>query len=71
MAAEMCDLPGQGDGETGIHHFVADREAGGMNEERRAETMGVAVRGKLSKKLPVILSRKSIVIPRVLHILRS
>ncbi len=26
MAAEMCDLPGQSDGETGFHHPMADGE---------------------------------------------
>ena len=31
MAAEMCDLPGQSDRETGVHHPMADGETAGMN----------------------------------------
>ncbi len=31
MAAEVYDLPGQSDGETGFHHPMADGETAGMN----------------------------------------
>ena len=31
MAAEVCDLPGQSDGETGFHYPMADGETEGMN----------------------------------------
>ena len=31
MAAEMRDLPGHSDGETGFHHTVAYGEAAGMS----------------------------------------
>ena len=30
MAAEVCDLPGQSDGETGFHHPMADGKTGGL-----------------------------------------
>jgi len=30
MAAEVCDLPGQRNGETGFYHIMADGEAAGM-----------------------------------------
>jgi len=30
MAAEVCDLPDQSDGETGVHHPMAYGEAAGM-----------------------------------------
>ena len=34
MAAEMCDLPGEGDGETGFHHPMADGETAGIIMKR-------------------------------------
>jgi len=39
MAAEMCDLPGQGDGETGFYHSMADGEAAGMNRQGTDDTI--------------------------------
>lgn len=32
MAAEVCDLPGQGYGKAGFHHTLADGEVEGINE---------------------------------------
>ena len=33
MAAEVCDLPGESDGETGFHHSMAYGETAGMNRQ--------------------------------------
>jgi len=46
MAAEVCDLRGKSDGQTGFHHPMAHGEAAGMNGEGRAGAVGVAVQGE-------------------------
>ena len=55
MAEEMCDLPGQGDRETGFHHFMADGETAGMNKQGIGEAgvrSSVKKGGKMANTTP-------------------
>ena len=59
MAAEVCDLPGHGDGETGVHHSMADGEAAGMNRGGVAGVVGTAVRGEKEKRCSKMIKSAS------------
>ncbi len=45
MAAEVRDLPGQSDGETGVHHPMAHGETAGMNRGDGSAVAEAVVRG--------------------------